>query len=560
MISGGLGGGMKKISLRSIYLFMLTVVFLISFLAFVLFDLNSQKQQAEAALLEESRTFAREMGAVWTFMDNSQKVINTSADGDYDFKRLHCSIVGKSVGAIFSSGSDYKIRYTNFNPRSIQDKPDEYEATALAIFNEDSSVTEHYGIAEYQGKENFRYLQALDVDQSCLECHGLPQGEIDITGHAKEGWTLDSVGGAISIVIPLDQQNKAIQNNVMRDALFFLILALLIGSIIYLVTTLFVLHPLKRMGLAFEKMGEGKLQIKVKDVHSAKEVSGIIGGFNDMASELHTMYSNLERQVASRTYDLQQANEVLERQKSDLEVLSEKLAKEAQFKSDLLSMVNHELRTPLTSIITLAQISQSSDVTDNQSSWDEIERNSQILLEMINNMLDIARTDANAMQAVREPVDLGDVVTSVCSTMVPLADRYCVSFIAYVDPNVPLVIGDEDKIQRMLENLGSNAIKFTPDGGEVRLDVSLDERSGDILLQTRDTGIGISQEDQRRIFDRFFQVDSTSTRKYNGSGLGLTLVKEHADLQGFDVSVKSSLGVGSVFTVRIPACYGIGEE
>ena len=234
---------MKKISLKTIYLVALTAVFLVSFFAFAAFDLVSQQKQAEESLLEEARTFAKEMDAVWQFMDNSQKVINTSADGDYDFKGLHCSIVGKSVGAIFSAGNDYTIRYTNFNPRSIQDKPDAFEAAALESFDADAATREYYGVAEFDGEERFRYLQALEVDESCLECHGEPVGEIDITGHAKEGWTLDSVGGAISIVIPMDQQNQAMMGNVMRDVAFFLMLTVLIGAVIYLVTTFFVFRP-----------------------------------------------------------------------------------------------------------------------------------------------------------------------------------------------------------------------------------------------------------------------------------------------------------------------------
>ena len=198
--------GKHAFSLKTIYLAALTAVFAVSFFAFVAFDLYSQQRQTEQAMLEEARTFAREMDAVWQFMDNSQSIINNSSSGGYEFKGLHCSVVGKSVGRLFSAGSDYHIRYTNFDPRSEQDIPDEFETKALEAFNADRSVTEYYGVAPFDGEDRFRYLQALEVDDSCLECHGEPFGELDITDHAKEGWTLESVGGAISIVIPLDQQ------------------------------------------------------------------------------------------------------------------------------------------------------------------------------------------------------------------------------------------------------------------------------------------------------------------------------------------------------------------
>ena len=560
---------MKKISLKTIYLVALTAVFLVSFFAFAAFDLVSQQKQAEESLLEEARTFAKEMDAVWQFMDNSQKVINTSADGDYDFKGLHCSIVGKSVGAIFSAGNDYTIRYTNFNPRSIQDKPDAFEAAALESFDADAATREYYGVAEFDGEERFRYLQALEVDESCLECHGEPVGEIDITGHAKEGWTLDSVGGAISIVIPMDQQNQAMMGNVMRDVAFFLMLTVLIGAVIYLVTTFFVFRPIDRMKVAFGEMGEGRLGVLLDDRRASKEVASLIARFNDMAAELRAMYEHLEDQVASRTHDLQEANAALERQRDDLEAIrSCQLAKEARFKSDLLSMVNHELAAPpLTSIITFAQISKEACNVQgdpvraaDRHAWEEIEKNSLILLEMINNMLDIARSDAGSMRATCEPMDLGDVVASVKSTMTPLARKYAVSFGTRIDSDVPLVNGDYEKTQRILENLASNAIKFTPDGGSVRLRVERDAGTGDVVMRMTDTGIGIADEDKERIFERFFQVDSTSTRKYNGSGLGLALVREYAAIQGFEVSVESTFGKGSTFVVRIPAAATVGEE
>ena len=555
--------GKRAFSLKTIYIVALTVAFAVSFFAFAAFDFYSQQKQTEQAMLEEARTFAREMDAVWQFMDNQQNVINTSSDGTYEFKGLHCSVVGKSVGRLFSAGSDYAIRYTNFTPRSEQDIPDDFETKALDAFYADRSVQEYYGVASFDGENRFRYLQALEVDNSCLECHGEPAGEIDITGHAKEGWTLESVGGAISIVIPLDQQQAAMRDNVIRDVAYFLMITVFIGAIIYVVTTVFVLRPLGGMHRAFGELREGRLEASLSEQYAAKEVQRLMAGFNDMAGELRDMYEHLESQVEARTIDLSEANALLEHQRDKLEQLNADLAQETQFKSDLLSMVNHELRTPLTSIITFAQISREacdpSNAADRRS-WEEIEKNSQILLNMINNMLDIARSDAGSVRATCEPMDLGDVVASVKSTMAPLARKYEVSFRTKVAPNVPLVNGDYEKTTRMLENLASNAIKFTPDGGSIELRVAVDEATHVVALSMADDGIGIAPEDQERIFERFVQVDSTSTRKYNGSGLGLALVREYGEMQGFAVTVESELGVGSTFVITIPADAIVGED
>ncbi len=304
-----------------------TAVFLVTFVAFSIFDLHFQQKQTEEALLEEARTFAREMDAVWQFMDNSQNVINYSAAGEFDFKGLHCSVVGKSVGAIFSAGNDYTIRYTNFNPRSIMDRPDEFESEALTRFNDDSTVREHYGMAQFGGEERFRYVQALDVDESCLECHGEPAGELDITEHVKEGWTLESVGGAISIVIPVDQQRSAMIGNVVRDGAFFVLLTLVIGLVVFLVTMVFVFRPMNRMKSAFSAVDGGRGHVSVGSEGATKEVGEVIECFNTMAEEVSEVYTNLEDQVTDRTLDLKRANEKLERQRDDLAALSARLQK-----------------------------------------------------------------------------------------------------------------------------------------------------------------------------------------------------------------------------------------
>lgn len=547
-VQGGLS--MSKIGLKTVYMVSMTVVFAATFLVFVVLDIRSQNEQSEQALLEEARVFSDEMDAVWTFMDNQQKIINYTESGEFEFKGLHCSIVGLSVGRLFSANNEYEIRYTNFNPRNIQDTPDEFEAEALTLLTQ--AGDEFYAISEYQGEEKFRYLKGLEVKKSCLDCHGVPEyeGEIDITGYEKEGWTLDSVGGAISVVIPIEMQRESVANSVARDAIYFLALTLLIGATIYFITSKFVFKPLNAITESFGKLQGGDMSTTAESSGAAREMSELIDRFNEMAKQLEYSYANLEGEVAKRTHELSDANKTLEE-------LNEKLKKEMEFKSDFLSMISHELRTPLTSIITFTQISREAaqKTTSEQEirAWAEIEKNSLLLLGMINNILDIARSDAGKINTEQEFMDLGDITNSLKSTITPLAQRVDVNFTTKIDSNVPLVKGDYEKTLRMLENLANNAIKFTASGGKVHLQISFDEDSKTVSLSMSDNGIGIAPENQERIFERFVQVDRGTTRKFNGSGLGLALVKDYAALQGFRVSVQSELGVGSTFTIKIGA-------
>ena len=157
-------------------------------------------------------------------------------------------------------------------------------------------------------------------------------------------------------------------------------------------------------------------------------------------------------------------------------------------------MVNHELRTPLTSIITLAQIALESGGADAEErrSWEEVRKSSSVLLGMINDMLDIARSDAGAMAVSMELMDLGDIVASAQGTIGPLAVGARVTLTTTVAPDVPLVSGDYEKMLRILENLGSNAVKFTPAGGTVAITAMREEATGDVLVTVSDDGIGIA--------------------------------------------------------------------
>ena len=546
---------MRRHSVKKIFLVALSGLFAMSLAVFVAFDTNSQRQQSEAALLEEARVFAREMDAIWDFIDNSQYLINYTSDGTYEFKGLYCSLVGKSVGKLFSANSDYTIRYTNFEPRNVLDIPDDFEAAALTTFN-GTSEREYYGVADFKGTDVFRYVRAQTVKESCLDCHGEPAGELDITGHAKEGWTLDSVGGAVSIAMPMDQQMAAMGSNVVRDAVFFSLQALVVGLVLYGLVHLFIFRPLDRVKEGFAEVTDGDVGTVIDDGGAAKELADHIAHFNAMTAELKESYEGLEEQVALRTRDLRAANERLALQKDDLEALSAKLADEVRYKSDLLSTVNHELRTPLTSIIALSQVSLDvyGPATERErEAWETVRRNGTVLLGIINNMLDLARSESGGMSVLEEPMDLGDIVGSVIQGVRPLAQASGIGLESSVAPDVPLVLGDYEKTQRICENLLSNAVKFTPDGGRVALEVTREGATGDVLVRVSDSGIGIAAADQKRIFERFVQIDSASTRKYAGSGLGLALVAGYAEAQGFSVTVESEEGRGSTFTVRIPA-------
>ena len=282
-----------------------------------------------------------------------------------------------------------------------------------------------------------------------------------------------------------------------------------------------------------------------------------------MTRELSDLYDSLESQVADRTAQLAQANAVLERQRAQLEEANERLAQDNQYKSDFLSMMSHELRTPLTSILAFSEILNSEgaprDAREAQVRQ-EIETNSRVLLLMINDILEMSRLDAGKTELSCEPVELGDVVGMVESVMRPLAERNGIDFSCSIDADVPLIEADFEKIRHVVENLVGNAMKFTPEGGTVRVAVSYHPECEQAWICVADTGVGVAKADRERIFERFAQADSSVSRKYRGTGLGLALAKEYVEMHGGDITLESELGHGSAFTVRLPIRQAVKEE
>jgi signal transduction histidine kinase len=178
---------------------------------------------------------------------------------------------------------------------------------------------------------------------------------------------------------------------------------------------------------------------------------------------------------------------------------------------------------------------------------------------MVNNVLDMVRVESGTLEIADDVIDAVDFAATVMAPIEPLASQRGVGTACEVSPAVPLVRSDWAQLEKIVGNLLSNAVKFTDAGGRVRLAIDFDEAASMLVLSVSDDGIGIAPDRLEGIFDRFVQADASISRKYRGSGLGLSLVKKTAEALGGSVAVESVLGQGSVFTVRVPVTV-IDEE
>src|SRR5204863_1016379 len=172
------------------------------------------------------------------------------------------------------------------------------------------------------------------------------------------------------------------------------------------------------------------------------------------------------------------------------------------------------------------------------------------LLKLIDELLGLVRLEAGRMEVKGEPVEGADFLKGLASAARQVADDKRLRLETYVDPNLGVVLGDRDKLEKIVLNLVFNALKFTPAGGRVALRA---EKLGEqFVLTVADTGMGISEQNLPYVFDRFWQADGSSKRKYQGVGIGLALVKELVEVQGGTVEAQSQENKGTTFTVRLP--------
>ena len=514
----------------------------------------SQQNQAEKEMLEKAQILAQEMDAVWTFFETNQHQFKTDENGNYE---LYCVIAAKSVSKFFTAETDYTIHYTNLTTRRASDAPDAFELEAMNAFEENKGLKEYYAMGENkEGEQVFRYTQPLFMGESCLECHGEPEGELDSFGYPKEGKHLGDIAGAVSITMPVELYMAGVRNSVTSDILVFGAALLISLTVIFSGVSRFVTRPIGKLEDMAERIEQGDLNVDAADIEGNDEIADLASRFNSMAAQLKRSRDNLESQVRERTEELALANAELKNQRAQLERANEVLRETNDYKSDFLAIMSHELRTPLTAILAFAEIWDKSnkDRDDGErESVEEIRENGQLLLNMVDNILEVGRSEAGKMQLLPEPIEMVDLVNAIEDRLSFLAQKRSIEFSTTVNPATPIIMADWDKLRRIIENLAVNAIKYTEPGGRVHIDVDDAGRRNGILIMVRDNGIGIKAESMSSIFEKYMQVDASSRRYREGSGLGLAVVNDLVQLHGGEITVESEHGAGSTFTVFIPA-------
>lgn len=246
------------------------------------------------------------------------------------------------------------------------------------------------------------------------------------------------------------------------------------------------------------------------------------------------------------------------RKKAEEALIDARITAEAanRTKSEFLANMSHELRTPLNSIIGFSDLmleGAAGGLNERQLKYiKNVSASGHHLLTLINDILDLSKVDSGKMQMLYDQFPIIDVFNDVRDTLSNFANSKSISLVFTIDPGLDKIYADKLKLKQILYNLVSNAIKFTPEKGSVHISAFL--RSNMLHAEIKDTGIGISAEDQKKLFFAFTQLDSTYSRKYQGTGLGLVLVKKFVEMHEGKVWVESEVEKGSNFIFEIPLC------
>jgi len=374
-------------------------------------------------------------------------------------------------------------------------------------------------ISDYSN-DHMTLVTPISAKEACLRCHGSIAAAPNAQGYL----------GAIRVDISTASLDESVTQG--QRVLFVvsgLTFLLVTGTIVFMLRRS-VLRPLSRLTRAAARVGAGDYSTRVEVDSPDNEIGAVSIAFNNMAGEVE---QNTER--------LKEANRELE------EV--------SRLKSEFLTNMSHELRTPLNVIIGFSEVLKDTPAAE-LAEADRIEFCENIvssgyhLLELINDVLDLAKVEAGQMQITPEEFYVGTALKDVISTMQPLAAKKNLNVGLDVSQRLTSIFADLGKFKQIMYNLVGNAIKFTPDGGSVTVTASI---KGEMArFEVADTGIGVREEDRERIFSEFQQVDGSTSRHFEGTGLGLALTRKFVEMQRGRIWLESEVGSGSIFYFTLP--------
>jgi two-component system sensor histidine kinase BarA len=447
------------------------------------------------------------------------------------------------------------------------DKLTRFEYSAMQRFIKDRRMP--FFARFYETKEGaeggYRYAQPLLANSECMECHSpearsgtttstaLTSAFDDPDFETAPGRKAEPVAAAPTTqpapllgLVSIDMPSQVSARQQLLNRVFILTAGLIAGVvaivIFWLVTLRLILQPVRVLQETAEKVSEGDLNIR-SDISSGDE-------FQVLSETFNTMLANLKNSADQ----LRAVNKSLDLKLGQLAESNVALYESNRLKSEFLANVSHELRTPLNSILGFAELLKDLTLPAGDPKIARYIQNiytaGHNLLDLINDLLDLAKIEAGRMEVRSEPLSLTDLFEALASVLKPLTEQKNLTIVPAVSSDFPIIETDPAKLQQILYNFLSNAIKFSPVGEKIELSAQLE--ADRIRISVTDHGPGIDTAKHNMIFEKFRQLDGSVTREHSGTGLGLAISKELTTLLGGTIGLSSELGQGATFYIILP--------
>jgi len=480
--------------------------------------------------------------------------INTSIEQAEELLQSKGRIISKQIAGASEfnlfSGNNQQIQYV------LDQTINNNDVIFAAVYdiNGDLIANSISDIYEAEKSLDYSYYHEAIRSQSIVLSDVFSPDEIDGPKSDTIGW--------VHLYISKHRLKNTI-DDIISDSVMFFVLVLIMTLILTIIISRGITTPIFKLIKHLQQVETGHLG-EIIDPVEANEIGAVQLGFNRMTQALSTNRKHLNDRIQQATQQLSEAITDLETKNRELGFARDEAQNANRIKSEFLANMSHEIRTPINGIKGFINLMGQTDLNLRQQRYaDIILKSTNDLTSIIDEILDFSKLESGKLQIVENDFDLYEVIEQTRDILFINVINKNIDLILIIYSDTPrYVSGDKLRLKQVLLNLVGNAIKFT-DHGRVIIRVSLEELSDNeaqIMIIVGDTGIGISNQDQSELFTAFSQVESAANRRYTGSGLGLVISKNLVNLMGGDITMQSTLGEGSEFSIRLPLSISVNRE
>ena len=499
-------------------------------------------------------------------LDTGRARSQTLLDRHFQLKSTGQTTLPLNSLGLLADVNDPDIHWFRFTPAPAQPDGDENKAASIELtekisqtiesLKKDPTQNDKILLNRETGILRANYVRIFRAADNCITCHN-PQG-------SASPFTLNEHIG--TVIISLRGIGSEISKTILMNKIWVIVAGLIggIGAIVifYWITQRVILRPIRQLRAIANNVTEGNLDIR-SSIQTGDEYEKLANAFNNMLDGLQAAQEKLR-----------QANKQLDAKIAELSERNIELFKANKVKGEFLANISHEFRTPLNAILGFAQVLREKPSTAGGLKKDKAQKYAEniissgnSLLNMINDLLDLAKTQAGKMELHIEKTSVQQLSRELISSFSLMTEKKKIKIKMKVDSDIPLILTDTGKVRQILYNFLSNAVKFTSQRGTIQIRAGAPlsdppyvtkweteelavERM--VRIAISDTGCGIAETDREKIFEKFRQVDGSITRESTGTGLGLTISTELAAMLAGSVGLQSELEKGSTFWLDIP--------